>query len=85
MFTFIHSIGSFKIRGASYQFSQFPNVQKQNLVTISAGNYGTAFGMLAKELGIARNATVFMPNTVPQRRKERIEVFSFLLQLAHKF
>ena len=67
-------IGSFKIRGASYQFSQFPDLVNQNLVTISAGNYGTAFATLAKQIGVAQNAMVFMPKTVPQRRKTRIEV-----------
>jgi len=67
--------GSFKIRGASYQFSQFPDISKQNLVTISAGNYGTAFATLAKQIGVAQNAMVFMPKTVPQRRKARIEAF----------
>ena len=67
-------LGSFKIRGASFQFSQFPDLASQNLVTISAGNYGTAFATLAKQIGVAQNAKVFMPKTVPHRRKTRIEV-----------
>eukprot|EP00112_Aurelia_sp_Birch-Aquarium-sp1_P003785 Seg1427.3 transcript_id=Seg1427.3/GoldUCD/mRNA.D3Y31 product="putative serine racemase" protein_id=Seg1427.3/GoldUCD/D3Y31 len=67
--------GSFKMRGASYQFSQFADIRKQNLVTISAGNYGTSFAYLAKELGIAQNAKVYMPKTVPARRKKRIEAY----------
>ena len=74
IFKLICLIGSFKIRGASYQFSQFPDLINQNLVTISAGNYGTAFATLAKQIGVAQNAMVFMPKTVPQRRKTRIEV-----------
>ena len=71
--------GSFKIRGASYQFSQFPEIKTQKLVTISAGNYGTAFATLAKEIGVAKNAMVIMPNTVPERRKTRIEVINYYL------
>ena len=62
------------MRGASYQFSQIEEISKECLITISAGNYGTSFATLAKELGVAQRAYVYMPKTVPLTRKQRIEV-----------
>ncbi|XP_065066648.1 probable serine racemase [Rhopilema esculentum] len=67
--------GSFKMRGASYQFSQIEDISEECLITISAGNYGTSFATLAKELGVAQQAYVYMPKTVPLTRKQRIEAF----------
>ena len=65
-------LGSFKIRGASYQFSKIK--KNKDLVTMSAGNYGTAFAFLARELKIAHKAIVYMPANINMARQERIKV-----------
>eukprot|EP00794_Sanderia_malayensis_P006278 gene6278-6999_t len=65
--------GSFKIRGASYQFSKLQDIKDKELITISAGNYGRSFAYLARELGVAENAKVFMPNTVNETRRSKIK------------
>lgn len=68
--------GCYKMRGVSYCFHQ---LQDQNhcistpLVTMSAGNYGKTFAMMAKKMNA--KGVVCMPETAPLDRRETIKSY----------
>ena len=62
---------SFKFRGALNVLMQFTPAQRTaGVVVSSAGNHGLGIAAAAKKLGIA--ATVFVPETSPAVKKEKI-------------
>ena len=73
----MQNTGSFKIRGVATQFAKAvkffseEKVDRPELVTMSAGNYGRAFSYAAQRLGLS--ATRLMPDTAPTSRAELLE------------
>nr|XP_054762059.1 L-threonine dehydratase catabolic TdcB-like [Lytechinus pictus] len=60
--------GSFKVRGLANQVAHIPESVQQEIVTMSAGNYGKAFSYAMKQRGL--KSRVLMPETAPRVREE---------------
>lgn len=70
---------SFKMRGAYNALASLgPDVLSKGLVTASAGNHGQAVALAARDLGA--RATIFLPRTAPQTKKNRIRSFGGVLR-----
>ena len=73
----MQNTGSFKIRGVASQFARAvrwfneEKVERAELVTMSAGNYGRSYSYAAQRLGLS--ATCLMPATAPSSRAELLE------------
>ena len=73
----MQNTGSFKIRGVASQFAKAvkffseEKVDRPELVTMSAGNYGRSFSYAAQRLGLS--ATCLMPDTAPASRAELLQ------------
>ncbi len=66
--------GAFKFRGVSNAIMQLTSEQKQNGVfAFSSGNHAQALALVGQEQGIG--ITNFMPNTVPQIRRNCVESY----------
>ncbi|HSL70903.1 MAG TPA: pyridoxal-phosphate dependent enzyme [Longimicrobiales bacterium] len=71
--------GSFKARGAYNAISGLSSeARARGLVTASAGNHGQAVALAARALGA--HATVFVPNTAPEIKKNRIQALGAVLR-----
>ena len=64
--------GSFKVRGALLATSRAKK-DGQGVVTASAGNHGAGIAFAAHHLGVS--ATVVVPATAPEKKKNRIAAF----------
>jgi threonine dehydratase len=63
--------GSFKLRGALNSIASLPpDVRARGVVVSSAGNHGLGIAYAAKHFGIP--ATVFVPRTAPQMKRDGI-------------
>lgn len=61
----LHCSGSFKLRGATYAFSQLSSAQKEKgVIAYSTGNHAQAVALAARNLGI--KATIVMSSVAPQ-------------------
>ncbi|XP_030845396.1 uncharacterized protein LOC115925516 [Strongylocentrotus purpuratus] len=60
--------GSFKVRGLANQLAHIPESVQQEVITMSAGNYGKAFSFAMQQRGL--KARVLMPETAPRVREE---------------
>ena len=70
---------SFKMRGAANAIASLSAEAKaRGLVTASAGNHGQAVALAAREAGA--RATVFVPSTAPEIKKNRIKSFGAILR-----
>lgn len=70
---------SFKMRGAYNAIAALTvEERRRGLVTASAGNHGQAVALAARELGA--QATIFVPSTAPQTKKNRIRAFGATLR-----
>ena len=65
--------GSFKLRGMRYKLhvSDVDQLRTSGVVTLSSGNAGRAVSYMCGQAGIS--ATVFMPETAPDHKKEMME------------
>lgn len=67
--------GSFKSRGVVNQMLSLPEgcgSESRKLISMSAGNYGKAFAVMTKELGL--KAHLIMPESAPENRRQLIQV-----------
>ena len=65
---------SFKMRGAYNAIASLSaDARAKGLVTASAGNHGQAVALAAREVGA--HATIFVPKTAPETKKNRIRSF----------
>src|SRR5688572_81918 len=70
---------SFKMRGAYNAISSLDSAARASgLVTASAGNHGQAVALAAREVGA--RATIFVPSTAPETKKNRIRSFGAQLR-----
>ncbi len=74
--------GSFKERGALYKLaSLFPQDLARGVVTASAGNHGLGVAYACQLLGLPP-ATVFVPETAPESKVNRLRTFDCDLRRA---
>lgn len=67
----LHSVFSFKIRGAYNRIANIPeNVRRRGVICASAGNHAQGVALSAKRLGIP--ATIVMPTTTPSIKVEAV-------------
>lgn len=74
--------GSFKVRGALNKLSTMVDIG-DGVVTGSAGNHGLGVAYAASKLGIDK-ATVFVPETAPRTKVDRLRHFEIDLQISGK-
>ncbi|HET9315399.1 MAG TPA: threonine/serine dehydratase [Vicinamibacteria bacterium] len=68
--------GSFKARGALANLSRLTEEQcAQGIVTASAGNHALGVAFAAQALGGQVKATVFVPETAPRAKVEKLRTF----------
>ncbi len=73
--------GSFKVRGASNKISQLSEAEKaQGIVAASAGNHALGVAHAAALLGLAQ-ADIFVPETAPQAKLDKLRRFPVNLHL----
>ena len=76
--------GSFKIRGALHKIMTLAEqVKSQGIVTASAGNHGLGVAYAAQALGLD-NVTIFVPETTPQAKVNKLRRFPIDLQQTGK-
>jgi threonine dehydratase len=64
--------GSFKVRGALHRLVRMPETDRQRgVVTASAGNHGLGVALACRALGVP-SATVFVPETAPLTKLQRL-------------
>jgi len=72
--------GSFKVRGALHKIMALGDQAKsQGIVTASAGNHGLGVAHAAQALGLD-NVTIFVPETTPQAKVNKLGHFPITLQ-----
>src|SRR5688572_1951343 len=70
---------SFKMRGAANAITGLSAEERaRGLVTASAGNHGQAVALAAQIVGA--KATIFVPSTAPEMKKNRIKSFGAVLR-----
>jgi threonine dehydratase len=63
--------GSFKVRGATNKILSLSDEERRRgVMTVSSGNHGKAVSYVARSLGV--QATVVVPNTVPENKRSSI-------------
>ena len=68
--------GSFKVRGALSNLSRLtPEQCAQGIVTASAGNHALGVAFAAQALGGRVKATVYVPETAPRAKVEKLRTF----------
>jgi threonine dehydratase len=68
--------GSFKVRGALANLSRLsPEQEARGVVTASAGNHALGVAFAAQALGGRVKATVFVPETAPRAKVEKLRTF----------
>jgi threonine dehydratase len=68
--------GSFKVRGALSNLSRLtPEQRALGIVTASAGNHALGVAFAAQALGGRVKATVFVPETAPRAKVEKLRTF----------
>jgi threonine dehydratase len=74
--------GSFKVRGALHKLGDLLTENRAvQVVTASAGNHGLGVAYAAATLG-AEHVTIFVPQTAPQAKIEKLRQFPITLHLA---
>lgn len=64
----MHSVGSFKLRGATNKLRQFGNAAAPHVITASTGNHGQAVAVAAARRGIS--VQVYVPSSTPDIKLE---------------
>ena len=73
--------GSFKLRGALNVLATLPpDVRTRGVVASSAGNHGLGVAYAAKHFGVP--ATIFVPSTAPQVKRDGITALGATLDMA---
>jgi len=73
--------GSFKVRGAlSTMASLTPEERGRGVVAASAGNHALGVAFAVAALGGAMRATVFVPQTAPRAKVEKLRAFPVTVQ-----
>lgn len=68
--------GSFKVRGALNNLASLsPEERARGIVAASAGNHALGVAFAAKTLGGGMAATLFVPETAPRSKVEKLRVF----------
>jgi threonine dehydratase len=68
--------GSFKVRGATHLLSSLgPEEQRRGVVAASAGNHALGVAFAAQALGGRVQATLFVPETAPRSKVEKLRSF----------
>lgn len=68
--------GSFKVRGATSMLASLsPEEQRRGVVAASAGNHALGVAFAAQALGGRAAATLFVPETAPRAKVEKLRAF----------
>ena len=68
--------GSFKVRGALHFLSTLRDEERRRgVVAASAGNHALGVAFAASRLGATRNTTLFVPQTAPRSKVEKLRRF----------
>jgi len=77
----LQATGSFKVRGATNKILSLSDEEKRRgVMTVSSGNHGKAVSYVARSLGV--EATVVVPDTVPENKRSSIREFGAELFIA---
>ena len=77
----LQATGSFKVRGAANKLLKLSDQERSDgIISVSSGNHGRAVSFVANSLGI--QATVCIPDTVPDIKQKAIEKLGAEVQVA---